>query len=264
MMHSNGVEQDQPSGEGPERPVDEPQSAMDDLAPATAQLIRRFLAQSCLKGGASPSDVAALYTAPEIVTDPEATAYLDRRYVDGELPRGWRELQDDLSEAALGAPSGTTPEALLELVERRAPRPARSIFDDPDDLDDDGQRCDARLIGRDPLLEDLNEESRRAIEGHIVSEALGHGLAAIHTMHLRDRLEASSDERALQYLDLPWEHGARPTDWDELRDSALRLRARFEARGQDPTDAFQRAAAQHPGLDAAAILTLLAEEADRR
>ncbi len=264
MMHWNGVEQDRPSDEGPELPLDKPGPALDDLATATAQLIRHFLAQSCLKGGASPSDVAALYTAPEIVTDPEATAYLDRRYVDGELPHGWRELQDDLSEAAFGAPSGTTPEALLELVARRAPRPSRSIFDDPDDLDVEGHPRNARLLDRDPLLEDLDADSRRAIERHIVGETLGYGLAAIHTMQLRERLEASSDERALQYLDLPWEHGERPTDWDDLRDSALSLRARFEARGQDPTDAFQRAAIQHPGLDVAAVLTLLAEEADRR
>lgn len=259
----HGVGQDRPSDESSEL-AGERKPGLDDLTFGAAELIRRFLAQSSLKGGASPSDVAALYTAPEIVSDPEATAYLDRRYVAGELPRGWRELQDELSDAALGAPSNATPETLLELVARRTPRPARSIFDDPDDLDDARRDCTARLTDREPLLEQLDEESRRAIEHHIVSEVLGYGIAPIHTMQLRERLEASADARALQYLDLPWEHGERPADWDELRDSALRLRARIEARGQAPTEAFGRAAAQHPGLDIAAILGLLDEETARR
>ena len=237
---------------------------LDDLSDSAADRIRRFLADSTVKGGASPADVADLYTAPEIVGDEQATGYLDRRYVQGALPDDWRQLQDDLTAAHFGAPPGLTGEGLLARVEEQAAqaRRPRSIFDDPDDLDDEEDRGD-RMMDRDPALADLTIEGREAIERHLMAEVIAYGIAPIRTMQLREQLDAAGDARSLQYLDLPHERGERPADWDELRDRALRLRARLESRGQNPSDVFAQAEAAHPGLDARGILGLLEEGLDR-
>src|SRR6266536_3346138 len=69
---------------------------LEDLSPAAADRIRHFLAESTVRGGASPGDVANLYTSSEIMADDQATSYLDRRFVHGDVPRDWRDLQDQL------------------------------------------------------------------------------------------------------------------------------------------------------------------------
>src|SRR5690242_16898314 len=74
-----------------------PSVALEDLSPAAADRIRLFLAESTIHGGASPADVADLYTSQEVMADDMATAYLDRRFVRGEVPLDWRDLQDRLS-----------------------------------------------------------------------------------------------------------------------------------------------------------------------
>jgi hypothetical protein len=239
--------------------------AMSDLSDPAVERIRRFLAASTVKGGASPADVADLYTAPEIVADHGATKYLDRRFVQGEMPPDWRHLQDNLTAAHFEAPVGTTGADLLAQADARqttADRP-RSIFDDPDDLEDDQPDTGARLVDRDPTLADLGEEGRRAVERHVVADVLNYGLPPIAEMHLRDTLDATGDERSIQYLDLPFEHGERPEDWDELRDRALRLRAALEARGRDAADLLAKTESSRPDLDARGLLTLLESELDR-
>ena len=79
-----------------------------DLAPDAAARIRRFLAECAVKGGASPSDIAALYTAPAIVADGLATRYLDRQFVNQEVLLDWRNLQDRVSAAFARLPIGAT------------------------------------------------------------------------------------------------------------------------------------------------------------
>jgi hypothetical protein len=240
--------------------------AMSDLSDPAVERIRRFLAASTVKGGASPADVADLYMAPEIVADHGATKYLDRRFVQGEMPADWRHLQDDLTAAHFEAPVGTTGEGLLAQADARQTtedRP-RSIFDDPDDLEEDRADTSARLVGREPALADLGEEGRRAIERHVVAEVLNYGLPPVAEMQLRDMLDATGDERSIQYLDLPFEHGERPEDWDELRDRAIRLRAALEARGQDAADLLAKIESSRPDLDARGLLTLLESDLDSR
>jgi hypothetical protein len=240
---------------------------MDDLSSAAADRIKRFMADSTVRGGASPADVADLYTAQEIVDDEHATAYLDRRFVHGEIPEDWRGFQDRLSSAYMDAQTGTSPETLLERVRRdeglaRAPR---SIFDDPDEDElvlEEGQT--ERMEHRDPLLADLTGEARRTIERHIISEVLCYGVAPYKVMQLRDGFYADGDERALQYLDLPFELGDRPADWDGLRNSALMVRARLERLGIDPSTAYTQADGLHPNVDAAELLSLLDERDPRR
>jgi hypothetical protein len=262
-----------PCGErpvGPDEPpaeqIDAAQWAMDDLSSAASDRIHRFLAESTVRGGASPSDVADMYTSQEIVDDDRATAYLDRRFVHGEVLNDWRDFQDRLSAAYLDGPAGSNAETLLERVRidegrRQAPR---SIFDDPDEDELVDEEQTERIEGRDPHLSDLGTDSRRAIERHIVSEVLCYGVAPYKVMQLREILLADGDERALQYLDLPFELGDRPADWDGLRDLALMVRARLEGLGVDPAHAYEQADGSYPHVEARELLSLLDERDPRR
>jgi hypothetical protein len=238
---------------------------LDDLSPAASERIRQFMAESTVRGGSSPGDVAGLYTSQEIVDDDDATSYLDRRFVHGEMPNGWRAFQDELSNAYLDGRPGASAEALLARVREQSARAAsgRSIFDDPDDDEQVETYDTTRLEGRDPNLSDLDPLTRRAIERYIVSDVLCYGVAPYRAMQLREEFRAAGDDRALQYLDLPFELGDRPADWDSLRDRALMLRARLEGIGVDSSDAYAQVENAQPDLDADDLLREI-EDQDRR
>jgi hypothetical protein len=233
--------------------------SLDDLSPAAAERIRLFLAETTVRGGASPADVADLYTSQEIVDDDRATAYLDRRFVHGEIVRDWREFQDRLASVHQVSPVGTTAAALLSNVNLLDARQhsGRSIFDDPDEDELLDELRSERLYDRAPLLADLNEDARQTIERHILAEVLCYGVAPFRVMEMREGFLADGDDRALQYLDLPHEFGDRPTDWDQLRDRALMVRARLELRGADPSAAFHQADASTPNSSAAELLAFM-------
>jgi hypothetical protein len=250
----------------PDQLPESPLLGLDDLAPAAAERIRQFMGESTVRGGASPADVADLYTSQEIVDDDEATAYLDRRFVHGEVLQDWRELQDRLSFAYLDSMPGTSAETLLaniDLLEARQ-QSARSIFDDPDEDELIEELQTIRLDDRDPLLSDLTEAARQAIERYIISDVLCYGLAPYKVMELREGLRTDGDDRALQYLDLPFELGDRPTDWDQLRDRALMVRARLERRGVDSGEAYSQIDVGNPNVQAADLLSLLDQYDPRR
>jgi hypothetical protein len=232
---------------------------LDDLSPTAADRIRLFMAETTVRGGASPADVADLYTSQEIVDDDRATAYLDRRFVHGEIVRDWREFQDQLASVLQVSPFGTTAAALLTNVNLLTARrqSARSIFDDPDEDELLDELRSERLYDRAPLLADLNDESRFTIERHILEEVLCYGVAPFRVMEMRERFHADGDHRALQYLDLPHELGDRPTDWDQLRDRALMVRARLELRGADSSVAFNQADVSAPNAGAAELLAFM-------
>ncbi|MFN0074539.1 MAG: hypothetical protein ACKVVP_23915 [Chloroflexota bacterium] len=232
-----------------------------DLAPDSAARIRLFLADRVVKGGASPADIAALYTAPAIVDDALATRYLDRQFVNLEIPVDWRALQERVSAAFARLPLGATSAEVLagldaeDYFEHRE----RSIFDDPDDAEDDLYQV---LSDQDPTLVDLASASRRAIERIIVHEALANGIPPVRYMELRESFHAIGDERALQYLDLPYDRGERPADWDELRDQSLRIRQRSDSRDFDPLNVLLELEIQFPELESAALLRLLNQRLD--
>ncbi|MDP8924222.1 MAG: hypothetical protein M3O34_15270 [Chloroflexota bacterium] len=266
------TERDELADAAAERTGGEPRefgtARLGDLSVAAAARIRLFLAEGIIKGGSTPAEVADLYLAQEIVLDALATEYLDRRFVHGEVPGDWRALQDALVEAHFGSPPTITAEKLLALVERsgRSERKPRSIFDDPEDLDeyeDDDDRA-TRLEERDPTLGDLTDDGRQSIERMVIADVLCYGIAPYRLMELRERLRAAGDERSLQYLDLPFELGGRPPDWDRLRDEALMLRAHIERRGVDPAEAYARADGLHPDASAHDLMTLIEDQADRR
>jgi hypothetical protein len=232
-----------------------------DLAPEAVARIRLFMAERSVKGGASPADIAGLYTSPGIADDALATRYLDRQFVDLEVLSDWRALQDRVSAAFSRLPMGATAaEVLAGLdVEDYMEHRERSIFDDPDEAEED--RYQAFIIG-DPGLIDLSDASRRAVERIIVHEALANGLPPIRFMELRESFDAIGDERALQYLNLPYERGERPTDWEELRDTALRIRQRSDSRDFEPLEVLIELEIQFPDLEAAALLRLLNQRLD--
>jgi hypothetical protein len=245
--------------------ADLPARGLDDLSPAASDRIRQFMADATVRGGASPGDVADLYTSQEIVEDDDATAYLDRRFVHGDVPADWRSFQDELSAAYLDGLPGTTGAALLAQVREQIARiqSGRSIFDDPDDDELDEYPDISRIEGRDPHLTDLDAESRRAIERHIISDVLCYGVAPYKVMQLRERLRADGNERGLQYLDLPFELGDRPADWDGLRDRALMARARLESIGVDSSAVYERMDAAHPEADASELLRIIEDREHR-
>ena len=244
--------------------IDPAARGLDDLSPAASERIRRFMAETTVRGGSSPGDVAGLYTSQEIVDDDTATSYLDRRFVHGEMPNGWRAFQDELSNAYLDGRPGASGEALLARVREHFARAAsgRSIFDDPDEDEQFETYDTTRLEGRDPNLSDLDPLTRRAIERYIVSDVLCYGVAPYRVMQLREEFRAAGDDRALQYLDLPFELGDRPADWDSLRDRALMLRARLEGIGVDSSDAYAQVENAQPDVDADDLLREI-EDQDR-
>jgi hypothetical protein len=241
-------------------------AGMQDLSPAASDRIRHFLADSTVRGGASPSDVADLYTSNEIMADDDATAYLDRRFVHGQVPPDWRLLQDQLSLAHFDGPPSASAEALLARIDKANERvqTGRSIFADPDEDELYDVDASLRMDERDPSLSDLGDQGRRWVERYIVADVLCYGVAPFKVMQLREDLRVAGDERSLQYLDLPFEFGDRPVDWDGLRDRALMARARLESRGIDPADAFAAADASYPDVPAAELLELIEDRADRR
>lgn len=260
MEQRPDIHREPPLSERDSAALDELRPGLADLAPAAAERIRLFLAGWALRGGASPAEIAALYTAPEIVADPLATRYLDRRFVDQEPLADWRSLLDRISSVLPGlSVSATAVEVLVAMDAAEAlDQPQRSIFDDPDD--EDIERAQ-RLTDRNPTLLDLTDEARAGIERLIVREILEHGLPPIRFMELREHLLAIGDERALQYLDLAFEEGRLP-DWEALRDRALVVRKRFDQTQQDVVTVLLELEALHPGADAETLLRLLEARLD--
>jgi hypothetical protein len=230
---------------------------MSTLSPAAAETIRLFIADCTVKGGASPADIADLYVRPEVLADARATLYLDRRFVYDEMPRDWRELQDQLSEVSLDLAVGAKGAELLARLGQFQSRGARSIFDDPDDLDSEESDRTSRFEHASPSLVDLDDQGRRAIERQIVADVMHYGLPAAFMMQLREDLFAAGDARSLQYLDLPFEAGTLPADWEELKNYASRVRSTLEARGHSPGELFSRLEASRPDLDLRAVLAMI-------
>src|SRR3981081_2814175 len=161
-----------------------PQPSLEDLSPESRGRIVRYIVTSSLDHGVAPTAVVALYA--DLAGDELAVRYADRRFMLREIPADWREVESRVADLELGArergldlaaawrrASGVAMHGqdAIEQLTRLAgvPSPAaqarRSIFDDPEDLDEleDDDTLDLfhdRLADREPDLIDLDPDAQ--------------------------------------------------------------------------------------------------------
>jgi hypothetical protein len=145
----------------------------------------------------------------------------------------------------------------------------RSIFDDPDDLDElDAEDIDtsyhSELSDRLPDLLDLSAEAQQRLRRFAIEERLERGLPPIELLDLYRGLELEGDDRARQYLDRIYVDYAPPPDWMELQSEAGRAVDFAEARGKDAGQLFADLLRASPGIEPLVALRLLLERLTQR
>jgi hypothetical protein len=271
--------------EEPQGPVS-PLPSLAELRPEAASRIVHFIVTSTLQRGLAPTAVIALYT--DLSGDEQAVRYADRRFILKQMPPDWREVESrtleleesarlrglDLAAAWRRATSvAMRGEDALEQLARLAGVPAarsgrtpqRSMFDDPEDLDELQDDADyeldlrARLEDHAPDLVDLTDASQRRIRRFAIEERLEHGLPAVELLELYRSLEHEDDRRAQQYLDRVFVDHAPPGDWLDLQDEAARVVDVAETRGRDAGHLYADLLRSSPGMEPLAALHLLFE-----
>jgi hypothetical protein len=272
-----------------ERQVDDslerivPQPSLDDLSPESSGRIVRYIVTSALEHGVAPTAVVALYA--DLAGDELAVRYADRRFMLREVPADWREVENRVADLELGArergldlaaawrrASGVAMhgqdaiEQLTRLAGVRSPaaQRRRSIFDDPEDLDEleDDDTLDLlhdRLADREPDLIDLDPDAQQRIRRFAIEERLERGLPPVELLDLYRHLDRAEDMRAQQYLDRIYVEQLPPPDWVDLQSEAGRLVDMAEARGRDAGRLFADLLRTSPSLDAMAALQILLE-----
>ncbi|MBV9579903.1 MAG: hypothetical protein JO057_15040 [Chloroflexi bacterium] len=264
----------------------EPQPTLSDLSPEAAGRIVRYIVTSTLEHGVAPTAVVALYA--DLAGEKAAVRYADRRFMLREVPPDWREVENrvvDLEASARDrgldltavwrrasgvAMHGQDP---LEQLARLAGisrtgggsgRTERSIFDDPEDLDE-LEADDAldllyeRLGDREPELFDLAIEAQARLRRFAIEERLEHGLPPVELIDLYRGLELNGDQRAQQYLDRVYVDRDPPADWLEIQAEAGRLIDMAEARGRDAGRLFADLLRTSPELEPMTAMRLLME-----
>jgi hypothetical protein len=276
------------------RPLDEPrlddsperiapQPSLEDLSPESSGRIVRYIVTSSLEHGVAPTAVVALYA--DLAGDELAVRYADRRFMLREVPPDWRDLENRVVDLEMSArergldlaaawrrASGVAmhgQDALEQLTRLAGVRSAsaqrqRSIFDDPEDLDEleDDEALDAfheRLVDREPDLIDLDTEAQQRIRRFAIEERLERGLPPVELLDLYRFLDRAGDMRAQQYLDRIYVEQLPPPDWVDLQSEAGRLVDMAEARGRDAGRLFADLLRTSPSLDAMAALQILLE-----
>jgi hypothetical protein len=235
----------------------------------------------------APNAVVALYA--DLAGDEQAVRYADQRFILREIPGDWRDVESrvlDLEESArqrgvdlAAAWRRATGVAMagqdaLEQLARLAGVPktpsggARSIFDDPDDLDAleagaDEDTYYVRLLDREPDLVDLAAEAQQRIRRFAIEERLEHGLPAVELLDLYRGFELGGDDRARQYLDRVYVEHAPPADWLDLQAEAGRVMDMAEHRGRDAGHLFADLLRASPGIEPSVALNVLFERLQR-
>lgn len=225
-----------------------PQAA---LTPIIRYLIR------ARSGESRPVDIQTLYDA--VGDNAGAIAWLDRRFVDRELPPGWRDLENEIDELAFeAAGAGVQLERVsAELLDTSDPiGRLRGLIHL-------GQRRHAPSTeplppDRQPSLDDLIDTSRRRIELFAVEEGFHYGLPPIETSQLYDDVEA--DPRAIQYVNRRFAEGSEPNDWSDLRSEARSIADAYERLGYLPSAVLGE---QHPRTSERSMRSILADLADQ-
>jgi hypothetical protein len=276
------------------RPLDEPQlddsperiapqPSLEDLSPESSGRIVRYIVTSSLEHGVAPTAVVALYA--DLAGDELAVRYADRRFMLREVPADWRDIENRVVDLELGArergldlaaawrrASGVAmhgQDALEQLTRLAGVRSTsaqrhRSIFDDPEDLDEleDDEALDAfheRLVDREPDLIDLDAEAQQRIRRFAIEERLERGLPPVELLDLYRYLDRAGDMRAQQYLDRIYVEQLPPPDWVDLQSEAGRLVDMAAARGRDAGRLFADLLRTSPSLDSMAALQILLE-----
>lgn len=260
-----------------------PMPELDDLTPEASGRIVRYIVTSTLERGVAPTAVVALYA--DLAGDEQAVRYADRRFMLREVPPDWRDIESrvldledgarerglDLAAAWRRATSVAMQgqDALEQLARlsglRSSARTQRSIFDDPEDLDelDDDVDLDVAqreaLTDRAPDLIDLSTNAQQRIRRFAIEERLERGLPPVELLELYRGFENDEDERARQYLDLVYVDREPPADWLGLQSEAARAIDLAEARGRDAGKLFADILRTSPGLEPMFALRLLLE-----
>lgn len=254
---------------------------LDALVEESRVRLVHFIVTSTLAGGVAPVAVAALYA--DLAGDDDAVAYADQRFVLREIPPDWRDVEDrvvDLDETArrrsvdlAAAWRRATAVAILtedplEQLARLAGMPAggrtaRSIFDDPEDLDeldeDDDHSRFAQLADRLPLLVDLAAPSQERLRRFAIEERLERGLPPIELLDLYRELDDQGDTRSRQYLDRVFVDREPPVDWLDLQQEAQKLINLADVRGRDAGRLFADILRASPGIEARVALQFATE-----
>jgi hypothetical protein len=260
-----------------------PQPNLEDLRPESSGRIVRYIVTSSLEHGVAPTAVVALYA--DLAGDDLAVRYADRRFMLREVPADWRDIENRVVDLELGArergldlaaawrrASGVAmhgQDALEQLtrlagVRSTSAQRQRSIFDDPEDLDEleDDEALDAfheRLVDREPDLIDLDAEAQQRIRRFAIEERLERGLPPVELLDLYRYLDRAGDMRAQQYLDRIYVEQLPPPDWVDLQSEAGRLVEMAAARGRDAGRLFADLLRTSPSLDSMAALQILVE-----
>jgi hypothetical protein len=260
-----------------------PQPNLDDLSPEASGRIVRYIVTSTLERGVAPNAVVALYA--DLAGEEAAVRYADRRFMLREMPEDWRDVENrvvdleasardrglDLAAAWRRATSVAMAgqDALEQLARLAGVRQSsasskpRSIFDDPEDLDElEDEAPEAfreRLPDRQPDLFDLEDEAQSRIRRFAIEERLEHGLPPVELLDLYRGFEMNGDERAQQYLDRIYVSREPPPDWLGIQSEAGQLVDLAEARGRDAGRLFADLLRTSPALEPMTALRLLME-----
>ena len=265
----------------------DPQPNLEDLTPEASGRIVRYIVTSTLEHGVAPTAVVALYA--DLAGDELAVRYADRRFMLREVPPDWRDVENrvvDLEESArergldlAAAWRRATGVAMhgqdaleqlarlagVRLSSSAAGQRERSIFDDPEDLDeleaeDAGPESFYERMGdRLPELVDLTPEAQQRIRRFAIEERLEHGLPPVELLDLYRGFEMSGDFRSQQYLDRVYVEHEPPAEWVDLQSEAGRLVDMAEARGRDAGRLFADLLRTSPALEAMTAVRLLME-----
>jgi hypothetical protein len=260
-----------------------PAPTLDDLSLDASGRIVRYIVTSTLERGVAPNAVVALYA--DLAGDEQAVRYADRRFILREVPSDWRDIESrvlDLEQTArergtdlaaawrratgVAMPGQAALEQLARLagVRESAARRQRSIFDDPEDLDElENEDLEslqhARLVDRLPDLLDLSTDAQQRIRRFAIEERLERGLPAVELLDLYRGFELDGDDRAQQYLDVVYVDRAPPNDWLDLQSEAGRAMDVAEARGRDAGRLYADLLRASPGLEPVVALRILLE-----
>ena len=263
----------------------EPPPNLVDLSPEASGRIVRYIVTSTLEHGVAPNAVVALYA--DLAGEDAAVRYADRRFMLREMPDDWRDVENrfvDLEATAhergldlAAAWRRATGVAMhgqdaLEQLARLAgvthgassQRTARSIFDDPEDLDaleaeDDLELVLERMSERQPDLLDLAVDAQTRIRRFAIEERLEHGLPPVELLDLYRGFEIGGDQRAQQYLDRVYVDREPPPDWLDIQSEAGQLVDMAEARGRDAGRLFADLLRTSPALEPMTAMRLLME-----